>query len=53
MAEIHDLIATRGKKAAIEAGWPADLVRAAGIYLADKDTGPERVNDFDTPGFGI
>lgn len=39
MAEIHDLIATRGKKAAIEAGWPADLVRAAGIYLADEDTG--------------
>jgi hypothetical protein len=39
MAEIHDLIATQGKKAALEAGWPADLVRAAGIYLADEDTG--------------
>jgi Plasmid encoded RepA protein len=39
MAEIHDLITTQGKKAAIEAGWPADLVRAAGIYLADEDTG--------------
>jgi hypothetical protein len=39
MAEIHDLIATQGKKAAIEAGWPADLVHAAGIYLSDEDVG--------------
>jgi hypothetical protein len=39
MAEVHDLIATKGKKAAIEAGWPADLVQTAGIYLADEDVG--------------
>jgi hypothetical protein len=39
MAEVHDLIAARGKKAALEAGWPADLVHAAGIYLADEDVG--------------
>ena len=39
MAEVHDLIAAKGKKAAIQAGWPADLVNAAGIYLADEDVG--------------
>jgi hypothetical protein len=39
MAEVHDLIAAKGKKAAIQAGWPADLVHAAGIYLADEDVG--------------
>ena len=39
MAEVHDLIAARGKKAAIDAGWPADLVHTAGIYLADEDMG--------------
>jgi hypothetical protein len=39
MAEVHELITARGKKAALEAGWPADLVHAAGIYLADEDLG--------------
>jgi hypothetical protein len=39
MAKVHDLITAQGKKAAIEAGWPADLVHAAGIYLADEDMG--------------
>lgn len=39
MAEIHDLISTRGKKAAIDAGWPVDLVQAAGMYMTDEDVG--------------
>lgn len=39
MAEVHDLIVAKGKKAAIEAGWAPELVHAAGIYLADEDTG--------------
>ena len=39
MAEVHDLIAAKGKKAALEAGWPANLVHTAGIYLADEEMG--------------
>ncbi len=39
MAEIHDLISAKGRKAAIEAGWPADLVHAAGMYMTDEDVG--------------
>jgi hypothetical protein len=38
VAEVHDLIAARGKKAAIEAGWPPDLVHTAGLYMSDEDT---------------
>lgn len=39
MAEVHDLIATRCKRAALEAAWPANLVHTAGIYLADEEMG--------------
>ena len=39
MAEVHDLISAKGKKAAIDAGWPADLVHAAGMYMTDEDVG--------------
>jgi hypothetical protein len=39
MAEVHDLIAALGRKAAIEAGWPVDQVNAAGVYLSDEDMG--------------
>jgi hypothetical protein len=39
MAEVHDLIEAKGKKAALDAGWPADIVNTAGLYMADEDVG--------------
>ena len=39
MGEIHNLIETRGKKAALDAGLDRAVVEAAANYLADEDNG--------------
>ena len=39
MAEVHDLLEARGKKAAIDAGLDRTVVEAAAAYLSDEDTG--------------
>jgi hypothetical protein len=39
MGTLHDLIGTKGKQAAIEAGIERDVVEAAASYLGDEDNG--------------
>lgn len=37
MGTVHDLVATKGKRAAIEAGLSRDIVEAASLYMGDED----------------
>ena len=37
MGTVHDLLETKGRKAALEAGFQRQIVEAAATYLADED----------------
>src|SRR6201992_3393059 len=39
MGTLHDLLETRGRKGALEAGFDRPIVEAAAAYLSDEDAG--------------
>ena len=39
MAAVHDLLATRGKQGAVEAGFDRSVIEVAAAYLSDEDSG--------------
>ena len=39
MATVHDLLASKGKQGAVEAGFDRSMVEVAAAYLSDEDSG--------------